>query len=72
VWTCYPTCVHTTLRHSGATATPTAHMAPHHVLLIALGCFLLQARLGIEAAGRQLLATANTTGIYYGEQHSDC
>jgi hypothetical protein len=37
-------------------------MAPRHVLLMmTLGCCLLGTRLGVEASGRHLLATANTT-----------
>lgn len=40
------------------------------VLWVVVAVSLLDARLGVQAAGRQLLATTNTSGIYYGELHA--
>jgi hypothetical protein len=39
-------------------------------LLVAVAVSLLGPYLGVQAAGRQLLATTNTSGIYYGEQQA--
>lgn len=54
----------------GATpVAPAANMAARqNAMFIALLCFLLESYLLVQAAGRQLLATTNSTGIYYGEQ----
>jgi hypothetical protein len=44
-----------------------ANMARHHALWMVLSCCLLATLWGVGASGRHLLATNNTTGIYYGE-----
>lgn len=36
---------------------------------MAIAVSLMGRPLGVEATGRQLLATTNTSGIYYSEQH---